>query len=898
MLVIALTTEIGRLCMTNKPRPWNIYETVILLDAFFAIKDGLLSRADTIKKVSSDLRKMALNQGLEIDQTFRNENGISLQIHNMKSVLCEQGQDNHASKLFIEVVRVYRENQDKYQKLLKEAKMMIERKEATDDNFMQYLSEKVPPSKISELCSYYSDIDTFCRKIGILKKPLFETNDFETIKKVQRTIEQNKIFRVTRKKHHAKIVAACRYYYIYVRERQSKGTDTLLVSEKKFQNADSQQDEIVRENGVFVNSDTSDTGIKTVSVSTTTLVPSVSALSLEEKVKNALREETKENSYGTTVSYLQSQIRCDDSPGIKHILDNSEWAKIQFGRYFYVEKETVENDHGINIAEIARSEEKITVQNTDDLLRVNFDGTNDLAYTKPDSFTYFGEEKIFGATWTDLYVTFVATIHEDYPHLLKPGMSFSHNEMRIELAANTEYGFMIAPKPIPGTNLMLETNISANGIATKIKFILNLCNVDYENVEISYRKRNTLVESEAQNASGVSSCITSGITATTQTPTKDDIIPKQQLKESGRTNLSDIEQIVLQADMDGMSYDDLKDALQITMVLTRQLVAQSTKIVDIKGTLFHEEAFIDWEDGADALEAIIEKLMQKNNGYTSSTQLFEYARTEMNMFLNDNDMREERAVYDMAQHLFEKVHYHEKVFAFRGKMHISCADAGIGSNFDVYKKYAADQGGVFNLNGLIEYLESIGVSTGNLRNQMRMWTEPIFFFYDDDVIATAEALRIDEDWKKIIKKSLDVLFDDAGDHMILRNIPSIWFDRLPAISGNRPWTPLLLQSVLRFYNKELGARTIQALDSQSLETLHTMLVAKDSPIQNFGDVVISYLLEQNIERRKFEAEELRLLLADGGILHGNELIWNMPKALKGDGRFAWDASGNYVTVKI
>ena len=77
-----------------------------------------------------------------------------------------------------------------------------------------------------------------------------------------------------------------------------------------------------------------------------------------------------------------------------------------------------------------------------------------------------------------------------------------------------------------------------------------------------------------------------------------------------------------------------------------------------------------------------------------------------------------------------------------------------------------------------------------------------------------------------------------------------------------------------------------------------MLVANDSIIQNFGDVVICYLLEQNIERRKFEAEELRLLLVDGGVLHGNELIWNMPKALKQDGRFAWDASGNKVTVKV
>lgn len=362
--------------------------------------------------------------------------------------------------------------------------------------------------------------------------------------------------------------------------------------------------------------------------------------------------------------------------------------------------------------------------------------------------------------------------------------------------------------------------------------------------------------------------------------------------------LDKMQQIVLRADMDGLSYDDLKESLQITMVMTKQLVAQSVKIVDIKGMLIHEDAFIDWEDGADALEAIIEKLMQKNNGYISSTQLFEYARIEMNMFLNDNDMREERAVYDMAQHLFEKEHYHGKTFAFRGKMHISRTDSGIGSNMDLYKKYATDQGGVFSFVGLVEYLESIGVGAGNLRAQMKMQAEPVFFFYDQDLVVYVEALHIDDAWKKSMVKSLQVLFDDAGDHMILRNIPAIWFDRLPAISGNRPWTPLLLQSVLRFFGKELGARTIQALDGQSLETVHTMLVANTSPIQNFGDVIISYMLDQNIERRKFEAEELRLLLVDSGILHGNELIWNMPKALKRDGRFAWDASGNQVTVNI
>ena len=377
----------------------------------------------------------------------------------------------------------------------------------------------------------------------------------------------------------------------------------------------------------------------------------------------------------------------------------------------------------------------------------------------------------------------------------------------------------------------------------------------------------------------------------------DTFVEKQPEKKNDPMS-DEMEQIVLRADMNGLTYDNLKDSLQIPLTQTKQLVAKSTKIVEIKGMLFHKEAFIDWDEGADELEEIIEKLMQKNSGYISSAQLFEYVRIEMNMFLNDNDMRDERAVYEMAQHLFEKVHYHGKTFLFRGKSHISRVDTAIVSNMDIYKKYAADQGGFFSLSDLTEYLESIGIGTGNIRTQLRMQTEPIFFMYDSDQIVTASALHIDDEWKTSIVESLKILFDDSGDHIILSNIPSIWFDRLPAISGNHPWTPLLLQSILRFYSNELGARTIQALEGQSLDTVHTMLVTNNSPIQNFGDVVISYLLEQDIERRNFEAEELRSLLVNGNIIHGNELIGKMPKALKQDERFAWDISGDRFTIKV
>ena len=213
-------------------------------------------------------------------------------------------------------------------------------------------------------------------------------------------------------------------------------------------------------------------------------------------------------------------------------------------------------------------------------------------------------------------------------------------------------------------------------------------------------------------------------------------------------------------------------------------------------------------------------------------------------------------------------------------------------------KYAEDQGGFFALSDLKEYLTSVGIKTGNLRAQLKLYDKPCFLYHEAGVLVLAKILQIDEKWLDMVRAALDKLFSDVGDHIILREIRPFWFEQLPALPNGRPWTPLMLQSVLRFYSEELGARTIIAMEYQSLETLHTMLVRSDSPIRNFGDVVISYIVENKIDQRSFEAEELRKILVESGIIQGNELIWNMAKALGNDERFAWNIDGNHVTIRV
>ena len=378
--------------------------------------------------------------------------------------------------------------------------------------------------------------------------------------------------------------------------------------------------------------------------------------------------------------------------------------------------------------------------------------------------------------------------------------------------------------------------------------------------------------------------------------------PMQTMQQSQLQRISayakKLEELTLATDMQGITYDDARDAMHVTMVATKQAAANAEHIVDIKGRLFHEDAFIDWEDGADQLEGIIDKLMQKNSGYIAASQLYEYAKVEMNMFLTDNDLNDERSVYDIATHLFEKKGYHDKHYSFYGKMHISSKDHPVTSNLDIFRNFAVDQGGIFSFDSLVEYLHSIGIATGNLRMQMRIPDEPIFFYYESGILIYADNMHIDDAWISAVKKDLAILLTDVGGHIVLRAVPDIWLEQLPSLPTGKHWTPLLLQSVLRCYSKDLGAKTIQALSGQSLDTLHTMLVSSDSPIQTFGDVVVAYLVENDIDKRSFEADTLRLLLVDAGIIQGNELIWNMPKALSNDERFAWNASGDHVIVEV
>lgn len=575
--------------MAERQKPWDQYEAVVLLEGFLDILSNNFSRNEVIDRVSHDLRTMAINQGYEIDDVFRNKNGITFQIKSMESAYLGYTVMKPASRLFTETVALYRNSPSEYERMRKEAREMIDGN--NEQKFMDYLASQVSRALFVELSSFYPDIEAFCLKLHVLTKPLFETTDFETIKRVQKTIEQNKIFKITRRKNYAKIVAACRYYYVYVREGLFDNGKPMDAPSEVVQSIPSVASTTDASN--IIEQPITDSVKPDISSNSPTASTEPKILSLEEMVREALRAETEGNNYGTTVSFLQGHIRSGDRVKIKAILDSAEWAKFQFGRYYYVSKEapvaetndctevtpdspampiertesdkrllqkypiiykrlfssllelTETHPKGVSVSELyshvnrvgrpsvieeildnvswattdgnnyifsrevvdhssavedAINTEADTValvsENfTDEAMLVDFTGSNDLAYTKPLCFTYFEEEKVVNS-WTDLYVSFFATIQEDYPHIFNAGMSFSRNNGRIDLMQANDAEAMLAPKPVPGTSYVLETNLSASDIVGKIKSILDLCSVDFDNIVIKYRKKDATPHSK------------------------------------------------------------------------------------------------------------------------------------------------------------------------------------------------------------------------------------------------------------------------------------------------------------------------------------------------------------------------------------------------------------------
>ncbi len=369
------------------------HEAALLLDAYLKVLRGEKSRMASIQECSTQLRQMALNTGKHIDDIYRNVNGITFQMSSMESAYQGHTIMKPATRLFTQVVDLYRNSTKQYQKLLMEAKEMAKTKEDLEAMFVAWLSENVSGAQLSEIYMALCEIEVQAKKNKIIKQSLYEKIDPTSIKRIKTRIEGNRNFKNTHKRQWSRILSALNYLLKY------------SVQEHSVQ-------------------------------------------------KTVVAERTNSNSTSANKDFAFMSVK-EDADSFEHRRDGSK-------------------------AENSES----TVIFTSEAI-IDFENIREISFSKPVSLSYFGEIKQ-ETSWKGLFIDVCKYLLDDYPHVFKRLKEESLNGTRKTWLVDEKHlGLLAVPKKIQD-GYYVETNRNAYDLVKNLKWILNKCSVNYENVVIVY----------------------------------------------------------------------------------------------------------------------------------------------------------------------------------------------------------------------------------------------------------------------------------------------------------------------------------------------------------------------------------------------------------------------------
>lgn len=299
------------------------------------------------------------------------------------------------------------------------------------------------------------------------------------------------------------------------------------------------------------------------------------------------------------------------------------------------------------------------------------------------------------------------------------------------------------------------------------------------------------------------------------------------------------------------------------------------------------EEIIDLDEGQKGIREILSAHFLALYGYSNIGILWSAVQNSLSMFLNDNAINFIDDFWNFLVLAFKDEFVFSSPHIWESSPDYPRNSRGLIINF------ARQHGGIITREQIDSLFARIKLTT--LYNSFVL-DKGQLLFCDNAKFVLTETVNPTADRCARITEELNALFScEDAPFIILRDISSSWFFRLPELANGLIWTPLLLQEVLRIC-PEIGYRVILPdLKGQSLNTLGAAVVPSQSVIQTFADIVHRFCYERYKLPIRVLAENLRLELRNAGLICGNELIYNMHKALK-DYRFAFTDKNQTVMI--
>lgn len=215
---------------------WDKYESALLLEAVLNVEAGQENKRDAIKRISSILRIIALKRGLSVDDSYRNINGITFQFQSMEFSAFGRMSATHktGSKLFDEVVALYKENPTEYKKILAAAHALMDANNTAannvhvDENGDDQRSKKydfklwlISEGKKEETANWiiesFEQVSLYAKEKKLVSTSLLDISDIKKFNIAVNTIQSYKFFRVLKKELYKFLQANSQLYISFLK---------------------------------------------------------------------------------------------------------------------------------------------------------------------------------------------------------------------------------------------------------------------------------------------------------------------------------------------------------------------------------------------------------------------------------------------------------------------------------------------------------------------------------------------------------------------------------------------------------------------------------------------------------------------------------------------------------
>ncbi len=292
-------------------------------------------------------------------------------------------------------------------------------------------------------------------------------------------------------------------------------------------------------------------------------------------------------------------------------------------------------------------------------------------------------------------------------------------------------------------------------------------------------------------------------------------------------------------------------------------------VLTIAGHCYVKDSIEDLDEAADILLKTLKELFNRNSGYTSAHELYKSVQAQLDDFFYDNDAFEsESEIYQLAAYLFDQAGYKNTHFIFRNNLHIweREPDYPMGDN-GLLILWARENQGILTSYNAYENYKRRGVNEGSLSATFALSMDKVFdkfWMVEDGTYLLKEKISITPDFLQELREQIKMLMAEFEFGFIpMWDIGADWYAGLPSLVNGRRWTPLLLQSIIRDYGKELGVRTIPR---QEIRQLHAAIVESGSDLQYYSDLVYCAIRNHNPAKSvTVDRNELFEWLIDDGL---------------------------------